>query len=86
MVVFMFGIGTVKTTLSQRTEINKWVYFVVIKTVFKDKRLFVYNRSQDFFFHLSIKKVIIGYHYSLRFVLLKRYISIYFIQSNLKPG
>lgn len=45
----MFGIGTVKTTLSQRTEINKWVYFVVIKTVFKDKRLFVYNRSQDFF-------------------------------------
>lgn len=85
MVVFMFGIGMVKTPVSQRTKINKWVYFVVIKTVFKDKRLFVYNRSQDFF-HLSIKKIIIGYHYSLRFVLLKRYILIYFIQSNLKPG
>lgn len=78
MVVFMFGIGMVKTPVSQRTKINKWVYFVVIKTVFKDKRLIVYNRSQDFFFHLSIKKIIIGYHYSLRFVLLEVYIDLFY--------
>lgn len=56
----MFGIGTVKTTLSQRTEINKWVYFVVIKTVFKDKRLFVYNRSQDFFSICPLKRLLSG--------------------------
>lgn len=74
----MFGIGMVKTPVSQRTKINKWVYFVVIKTVFKDKRLIVYNRSQDFFFHLSIKTIIIGYHYSLRFVLLKVYIDLFY--------
>lgn len=60
MVVFMFGIGMVKTPVSQRTQINKWVYFVVIKTVFKDKRLIVYNRSQDFFSICPLKRLLSG--------------------------
>lgn len=79
----MFGIGMAKTPVSQRPKINKLVYFEVIKTVFKDC---LYIRSQDgfFFVHLyQLKRFLSGIIIVLFFL---KYISIHFVQSNLKPG